>query len=78
METVRHAYFRAIEAKAARRRKLARLPILEKINIIVDMQRALNALCRATGRPVRPEWPSETAEPRRRSAGSRRFPKNCT
>ena len=72
MESGERLYLRAIREKALRRRKLAKLPILVKINIIVEMQRAVNALCRATGRPVHPVWPVKKASPgKHRTAGPR-------
>jgi hypothetical protein len=41
------------EAKAARRRTLARLPIEEKVKILVQLQRMAAPLLRARGRDVR-------------------------
>lgn len=43
-------------AKAARRRRLAALPIEDKIRILIDMQRLSNDIRRKTGRKPRPEW----------------------
>lgn len=43
-------------AKAARRRRLAALPIEEKIRILIDMQRLSNDIRRKTGRKTLPEW----------------------
>lgn len=43
-------------AKERRRKKLARLPIEEKVRIIVELQTIENEIRRATGRPTKPEW----------------------
>ncbi len=47
---------RLFRAKAARRRRLAALPIEEKIRILIDMQRLSNDIRRKTGRKTLPEW----------------------
>ena len=47
---------RLFRAKAARRRRLAALPIEEKIRILIDMQRLSNDIRRKTGRKPQPEW----------------------
>jgi hypothetical protein len=43
-------------AKAARRRRLATLPIEDKIQILIDLQRLSNDVRRKTGRKPLPEW----------------------
>lgn len=50
---------RALEAKARRRKDLSRRPIEEKVRMVARLQRAANEIRRATGRPLRPEWPLE-------------------
>ena len=47
---------RLLQAKRARRRRLAALPIEEKIAIVVHMQRIANDIRRKTGRKTLPEW----------------------
>jgi len=47
---------RLLRAKHARRRRLAALPIEEKIAIVVQMQRIANDIRRKTGRKTLPEW----------------------
>ena len=47
---------RLLRAKRARRRRLAALPIEEKIAIVVQMQRIANDIRRKTGRKTLPEW----------------------
>lgn len=47
---------RVLEIKQRRRTRLARLPIEEKIAIVVRLQRLGNEIRRARGRPVLPEW----------------------
>ena len=47
---------RILEAKSRRRLRLARLPIEEKIIILVKLQRLGNEVRRASGRPTLPEW----------------------
>ena len=47
---------RLLKAKRARRRRLAALPIEEKIAIVVQMQRIANDIRRKTGRKTLPEW----------------------
>jgi len=49
-----------IRAKVARRRRLAALPIEEKIRILVGMQRLANDIRKKTGRQPLPEWDIET------------------
>ena len=44
------------QAKAARHRRLAALPIEEKIRILIDMQKLSNDIRRKTGRKPLPEW----------------------
>jgi len=46
-------------AKQARRRKLAALPIEEKVRILVQMQRLANDVRQKTGREPLPEWAIE-------------------
>ena len=46
-----------LAAKERNRRRLARLPIEEKVRILARMQRATNEVRRATSRPPLPEWP---------------------
>jgi ribosomal protein L16/L10AE len=46
----------ALTAKAARRHALAKLPIEEKIRIIVEMQKLANEILVKTGRPARRVW----------------------
>ena len=48
---------RQIAGKERRRRRLARLPIEEKVRIVARMQREANEVRRATSRPTLPEWP---------------------
>jgi hypothetical protein len=56
----RHALLkRVLAGKEERRRRLARLPIQEKLRIVARMQREANEIRRAAGRPERPEWPLE-------------------
>jgi hypothetical protein len=43
-------------AKQRRRRELARLPIEEKIRMLVEMQKVANDIRAATGRPNRRVW----------------------
>jgi hypothetical protein len=43
-------------AKAARRRRLAALPIEQKIRILIEMQRLSNDVRRKAGRKPLPEW----------------------
>ncbi len=43
-------------AKAARRRRMAALPIEEKIKILIEMQKLSNDIRRKTGRKPLPEW----------------------
>ena len=50
---------RAFEAKRVRRTKLARLPIERKLEILLELQRTVNEIARAVGRPTKPEWPRE-------------------
>jgi len=47
---------RIFEGKKRRRRARARLPIEEKISILVRLQRLGNDIRRARGRPALPEW----------------------
>jgi hypothetical protein len=47
-------------AKAARRQRLAALPIEEKIRILVEMQKLSNDIRRKTGRKPLPEWKIES------------------
>lgn len=47
---------RLFRAKAARRRRLAALPIEEKIKILLKMQRLSNDIRRKTGRKPLYEW----------------------
>lgn len=56
---VRGAEIAIFEAKRQRRRELARLPIEQKLGIVLDLQRMANEVRRAVGRPTRPEWPRE-------------------
>ena len=49
----------AFEAKRLRRAKLARLPIERKLEILLDLQRTVNEIARAVGRPTKAEWPRE-------------------
>jgi len=48
-----HTLFRA---KAARRHRLAALPIEEKIRILIEMQKLSNDIRQKTGRKPLPEW----------------------
>lgn len=43
-------------AKAARRRRLAALPIEDKIRRVIEIQRLSNDVRRKTGRKPLPEW----------------------
>jgi len=47
---------RLLQAKQARRRRLAALPIEKKIAIVVQMQRLANDIRSKTGRKTLPEW----------------------
>lgn len=47
---------RVLRAKQRRRRALARLPIEEKVRIVVALQKTANDIRRMAGRPVLPEW----------------------
>jgi hypothetical protein len=47
----------SIQAKTLRRKRLRALPYLEKVRILRDLQRMENEIRRASGRPLRPEWP---------------------
>lgn len=47
-----------LAAKARRRRALARLPYLKKVEVVLKLQRIENEVRRATGRPARPAWPA--------------------
>jgi hypothetical protein len=58
-ETMRALTEKAFEAKRLRRTKLARLPIERKLEILLDLQRIVNEIARAAGRPTKPEWPRE-------------------
>jgi hypothetical protein len=46
----------ALAAKAERRRELARLPIEDKVRIVVELQRLAAEARRAMGRPAREPW----------------------
>lgn len=50
---------KAFEAKRLRRRELARLPIERKLEILLDLQRTVNKIALAAGRPTKSEWPRE-------------------
>ncbi|MBI5211327.1 MAG: hypothetical protein HY927_15240 [Elusimicrobia bacterium] len=43
-------------AAAALRRALARLPIKEKVRLLVEMQKTANDIRRRCGRPELPAW----------------------
>lgn len=45
-----------LRAKAQRRLALARLPIEEKVKIVVQLQKLLNDIRRNSGRSPLPEW----------------------
>src|SRR5262245_25841890 len=47
---------RVLTDKALTKQELARLPIEDKLKVTALMQRRANAIRRASGRPVRPEW----------------------
>lgn len=47
------------EAERQRRLELARLPIERKLGILLDLRHMANDVRRATGRPIRPEWPRD-------------------
>ena len=49
----------ALALKAKRRRRLARLPMKEKLRILLHLQRMENAIRRAAGRKAKPEWTIE-------------------
>ena len=46
----------ALREKRRRRRRLARLPIEEKVKIVVQLQKATNDIRRASGRSARLRW----------------------
>jgi hypothetical protein len=48
---------RALIAKGRLRRRLAALPIEEKVRMVAHLQRVANEIRRATGREELPEWP---------------------
>ena len=50
---------KAFEAKRRRRAELAGLPIERKLQILRELQRIVNQIARAAGRPTKPEWPRE-------------------
>lgn len=56
---------RAITLKQVQRRRLARLSILKKVQVIAEMQRAVNTILRATGRAPKPEWPLSAVQLRK-------------
>ena len=56
-EAMRALAEKAFEAKRLHRTKLARLPIERKLEILLDLQRTVNEIARAAGRPTKPEWP---------------------
>ena len=58
-EAMRALAEKAFEAKRLRRTKLARLPIERKLEILLDLQRTVNEIARAVGRPTKAEWPRE-------------------
>ena len=45
-----------LAAKKERRRRLAALPIEEKLRILVEMQRLASDIARSAGRPTREPW----------------------
>jgi hypothetical protein len=47
---------RLIKAKVARRRELAALPIEEKIEIVIALQRLQSGILRSAGRRSRRPW----------------------
>lgn len=47
---------RVLKAKRLRRRALARLPIEEKVRIVVALQKTTNDIRRRCGRRPLPEW----------------------
>ena len=51
-----------LDQKARRRLELAKLPIEEKVRLVVLMQRHENEVRRAAGRPEKPEWNSSVEE----------------
>jgi hypothetical protein len=55
---------RLIAAKEKRRRELAALPFPEKVRIVVRMQKMVEPILRARGRPVR-VWEIDDSEPGR-------------
>jgi hypothetical protein len=58
-EAMRALAEKAFEAKRLHRTKLARLPIERKLEILLDLQRTVNEIARAVGRPTKAEWPRE-------------------
>ena len=50
----------AAAADRARRRRLARLPVEQKLRILVQMQRLAAEIARSSGRPVREPWRLES------------------
>jgi hypothetical protein len=46
----------ALASKSERRRELARLPIQDKVRILIELQRLAAETRLATGRPARAPW----------------------
>ena len=53
MDDLKPEIARLFAAKEKRRRKLAALPFAEKVRIVVQMQKMVEPILRARGRPVR-------------------------
>ncbi len=53
MDSINPEIENILEAKVARRRVLARLPIEEKVKILIELQKMAAPLLRARGRDVR-------------------------
>jgi hypothetical protein len=58
-DAIRSLAEKAFEDKRLHRVRLARLPIEQKLEILLELQRTVNEIARAVGRPTKPEWPRE-------------------
>ena len=58
-DAIRSLAEKAFENKRLHRARLARLPIERKLEILLDLQRTVNEIARAVGRPTKAEWPRE-------------------
>jgi hypothetical protein len=58
-DAIRSLTEKAFEDKRRHRARLARLPIEQKLEILLKLQRTVNEVARAVGRPTKAEWPRE-------------------